>query len=536
MSRPLNPLGTYYAYLRKSRADREAEAHGEGETLLRHQKMLEALSAQLGISITRFYREIVSGETIQDRPVIQELLQDISGGKCDGVLVVEVERLARGDTSDQGTIAKYFNLSDTLIITPLKIYDPKDEYDEEYFEFGLFMSRREYKAINRRIQRGRAASVREGKWIASTAPYGYERVKIKGGKGYTLQIVPEQAEIVRLVFHLYLHGERQPDGSHKRLGRLLICKRLDAMGIRPTASKKWSVSTIRDMLQNLAYIGKVCWGKEQEKSIIENGAMKKIRVKNPDCCMYDGLHPPIIQEDEFFQVQELIQEKPAAPIVSNKILKNTLSGIVKCGKCGSWLTRMASNTKDGYYNLCCPNRSCDNISAPMYLIEEKLLESLKEWLDGYILEWEEGGCTPHEPPALHAKEKSLQNYEKELALLKQQKERTYDLLEQGVYTADVFQSRLDTITGRIQAITLEIDSLQHSINADREAAYALDTFIPRVQDILDTYFKTDSVPSRNEMLKSIISHAEYIKTARNRKFDRDNANFTLTIYPKLPKS
>ena len=82
MNRPLNPLGTYYAYLRKSRADREAEAHGEGETLLRHQKMLEALSAQLGISITRFYREIVSGETIQDRPVIQELLQDISNGNA----------------------------------------------------------------------------------------------------------------------------------------------------------------------------------------------------------------------------------------------------------------------------------------------------------------------------------------------------------------------------------------------------------------------------------------------------------------------
>ena len=130
MNRPLNPLGTYYAYLRKSRADRDAEAHGEGETLLRHEKILEGLSSKLGITISKFYREIVSGETIQDRPVVQELLQDISNGKCDGVLVVEVERLARGDTSDQGTIAKYFKFSDTLIITPLKIFDPTDEYDE----------------------------------------------------------------------------------------------------------------------------------------------------------------------------------------------------------------------------------------------------------------------------------------------------------------------------------------------------------------------------------------------------------------------
>lgn len=56
-----------------------------------------------------------------------------------GVLVVEVERLARGDTSDQGRVAKTFKFSDTLIITPSKTYDPNNEYDEEYFEFGLFM-------------------------------------------------------------------------------------------------------------------------------------------------------------------------------------------------------------------------------------------------------------------------------------------------------------------------------------------------------------------------------------------------------------
>ncbi len=533
MNRPLNPLGTYYAYLRKSRADRDAEAHGEGETLLRHEKMLQELSGKLGITISKFYREIVSGETIQDRPVVQELLQDISTGKCDGVLVVEVERLARGDTNDQGTIAKYFKFSDTLIITPMKIYDPTDEYDEEYFEFGLFMSRREYKTINRRIQRGRTASVQEGKWIASTPPYGYERVRIKNDKGYTLQIIPDQAEVVRLIFHLYLYGEKQPDGSCKRLGRLLICKKLDTMGIKPVTSEKWSVSTIKDMLQNPAYIGKVCWGKDIEKKVMVNGVMKKVRVKNPDFQMYDGLHPAIIPDDIFYKVQELLKEKPAAPVVSNKILKNPLSGIVKCGKCGSWLTRAVSNTKDNYYNLRCPNRDCDNISAPLYLIEEKLLEAMKNWLDGYMLEWEEEEYISNE---LQVKENSLQTYEKELLLLNEQKERTYDLLEQGIYTPDVFQSRLKIISDKIQAVSMEISDLKHSIETDQEASYAVNTFIPRFQNILEVYHSIDDIPTRNEMLKSIIDHVEYTKAERNRKFSRDNANFNLTIHPRFPKA
>lgn len=176
----------YCLYLRKSRADMEAEARGEGETLARHEKLLLEVAKRGPYNITQIYREIVSGETIAARPVVQHLLQEVEDGKWEGVLVVEVERLARGDTIDQGVMAQAFKYSGTKIITPLKVYDPANEFDEEYFEFGLFMSRREYKTINRRLVRGRVASAKEGKWVSGVAPYGYERVRIKGDKGWTL--------------------------------------------------------------------------------------------------------------------------------------------------------------------------------------------------------------------------------------------------------------------------------------------------------------------------------------------------------------
>ena len=62
-------------------------------------------------------------------------------------------------------VSNAFQYSGAKIITPQKIYDPNNEFDEEYFEFGLFMSRREYKTINRRLQRGREISTQEGKNI-----------------------------------------------------------------------------------------------------------------------------------------------------------------------------------------------------------------------------------------------------------------------------------------------------------------------------------------------------------------------------------
>lgn len=169
----------YLIYLRKSRSDLEAEAHGEGETLSRHEHTLLELAKRQHLNVTDIYREVVSGDTIAARPMMQRVLSEVEQGVWSGVLVMEVERLARGDTIDQGIIAQTFKFSGTKIITPIKTYDPDNEFDEEYFEFGLFMSRREYKIINRRLQRGRLASAKEGKWPSGLAPFGYRRVKLK---------------------------------------------------------------------------------------------------------------------------------------------------------------------------------------------------------------------------------------------------------------------------------------------------------------------------------------------------------------------
>ena len=530
MKRSLNPSGTYFAYLRKSRADREAEAHGEGETLLRHKQMLQELASKLGITISKFYQEIVSGETIQDRPIVQTLLQDINTGICDGVLVMEVERLARGDTHDQGTIAKYFKFSDTLIITPMKIYDPGNEYDEEYFEFSLFMSRREFKTINRRIQQGRIASVQEGKWIASTAPYGYQRIKIDNDKGYTLQIIPEQADIVRLIFHLYLYGEQQADGSYKRLGRQLICKKLDNMGISPASSTHWSPSTLKDMLQNPVYIGKVCWGKNTEKKIMVNGFTKKIRKKNPDFHIYNGLHTAIIDENIFYKVQELAKKNYTSPVADHKALKNPLSGIIRCAKCGSLLTRVSSS-KDNDGILRCPNQNCDNISAPLVLVEQKLLQSLQTWLEGYSFVFPKKVDNSFE--VLTTKH-TLQNCLKKLDSLYKQRERTYDLLEQGLYTVDIFENRLRAVSSKIEIIKITISNLQQSMEKQQNFSEC-DVFLPTHQNILELYYNIDNISVKNDILKTILEHVEYQKMTRNRKSEHNYANFTLKIYPKLPK-
>ena len=132
----------YAIHLRKSRADIEAEARGEGESLSRHRARLLDLAARRGYEITGEYAEIVSGSKLSDRPEMQRLLRDVADGMYDGVLDVEISRITRGDLMDQALILKTFKYSGTQIITPEHIYDLSDDWDAEHLTSDMMHARR----------------------------------------------------------------------------------------------------------------------------------------------------------------------------------------------------------------------------------------------------------------------------------------------------------------------------------------------------------------------------------------------------------
>ena len=108
----------YVKYLRKSRFDRDYADLSIEETLKRHEAILDKLANDRGYYIAKTYYEVVSGESIAARPEIQKMLEEVSAGLYAGVLVVDVERLARGNGADQAYISQVFQFSGTKIITP----------------------------------------------------------------------------------------------------------------------------------------------------------------------------------------------------------------------------------------------------------------------------------------------------------------------------------------------------------------------------------------------------------------------------------
>lgn len=507
----------YSGYLRKSRLDIEAERYGDTDTLERQKQILLDFAKRNNIPVSKIYKEVVSGESIDARPEMQKLLDDVENGLWDGVLVVEVERLARGDTIDQGIVSRAFKRHNTKIITPIKTYDPANELDEEYFEFGLFMSRREYKTITRRIQRGREQSAKEGKFLSSVPPYGYDKVKITNAKGYTLAPNKDEEHVVKLIFEMYNAGS----------GMTTIANELDRMGIKPRYRDYWSKSTISDILKNPVYMGKLRWSYRKETKDKDN---HKHRTVNNDCIYVDGLHPAIISEEDFNRAQKTRTNNTHKNTKKNLSLQNPLSGVVYCKKCGSQMTRMGENSKNPYATIKCLNRYCDNVSAPIYLVEETLINNIKEWLAKAEVNVEK---EYNETARANVSKNNIEKLEKEIETINLQITKTFDLLEQGVYDADTFSERNAHLAAQKKEAEEKLAELRDTKKKELSLAEIKGIIIPRIKALIDTYFTVEDMNGRNTILKTVLKNVTYSKTVRNTRGKRDIANFELEIFPRM---
>lgn len=513
----------YCIYLRKSRKDSEAEQRGEGETLARHEKALTEFAKNSGLEVTAIYKEVVSGESIAARPQMQRLLSEVGENMWDGVIVMDIDRLARGNGIDQGIIAQTFLFSDTKIITPTKTYDPSNEFDEEYFEFGLYMSRREYKTINRRLQRGRIASCKEGRYVCSKAPFGYERVKIKGDKGYTLAPVPEQAEIIKNIFEWYTEGKVFFNGGTKeRIGVSLIARELNKQPVKPPKCSVWTSQTIRDILINPVYIGKIRWNWRPEKKKMIDGKIIKERPRTTDFLLYDGLHEGIVSEEVFAKAQTIMKKNKSRPVRGDKSTQNPLASLLICKKCGRKMQRRPnSKTPD---LVMCPEPTCDNHASYMYLVEEAVIDFIRRWSIGDISPTDQNTVDNIDCKA------ELTNIAKAETKLNSQLDKVYEAFETGIYDVQTFQNRDKALKAQLEELKTKKAVCIEQIAAVERRKNIYEVFIPKVNRILSVYDDLSSAQEKNDMLKEVVDHIDYEKNTHGHGHERE---FVVTVYPKF---
>ena len=492
-------------YLRKSRKDKALEDAGI-DTLERHEKILRDMAAKNGYIIGEIYKEVVSADSIEARPEMQRLINDIHNNKWQGVLVTELERLARGDTKDQGIVAEAFKFSECLIITPDKIYNPNDETDEEYFEFGLFMSRREYKAIKRRMQAGLKLSCLEGNYLGSKPPFGYDIVD-RGRRDRTL-VPNEYADIVRMIFSWY---------TEECATNCEIARRLTNMGI-PTPKKLgyWSNYSITKILKNYHYIGKVTRGIRQrvKEFDAESGKLKSVMREGKDPIIADGKHPAIISVEQFEKAQERMSKN--LPIRRGKVLKNGFAGLLRCSNCGIVLNYKQTTHKGVDYISMRhrPNMpGCVCVSARYDEILQATADALAMYIADFQFKVKNGSS---EDAVLHAK--MISTMENNLEKLKAKRKKLMQYFEDDIYTEEEFLERKADINEEITVLTAQLEEAK----SEEPNIIDYEEKIVKFSEVMDALRNPDTPAKEvNNLLKEIICRIDYTRKSRKEPFQLD---------------
>ena len=395
------------------------------------------------------------------------------------------------------------------IITPGKTFDLQNESDEQFTDMKFMFSRYELKTINKRLVRGRNQSASEGKFMGSMAPYGYRPYKLPGVKGNSLRIEPEEAKVVQMIYDMY---------GKQGMGYNAIAYVLNDMHIAARKGQ-WSQTSIVNILTNEVYLGKIRWRGEPVKKVVKDGFLTKKRIQNDDYDLYDGLHEPIITEEQWSQVKA-VQAKYS--LHTQRELKNPFAGILFCEKCGAIMKRYHPHPKESpiaWYR--CQTRGCDCKMIKCEVVEDNIRDAMEEWLENYILQIEADNQPQADPIA-----SALEAVRGQLARLQLQQENICEYLEKGVYTIDMFTKRNASLTKEINQLqSAEADLLRQQGEGDQKKQSTAQ-IIPTTQHILDNY-DTLTIAEKNRLWKLVMPKATVYRSPGN--------ELTVNIYPNLPK-
>ena len=322
-------------YLRKSRAERNETVE---EVLSRHEKILQDYAIQTfgeKIPEANIYREVVSGETLDERIEIKKVFQRLENEPIKALLVVEPQRISRGRLTDCGRVIDILEYTDTWVVTVTKTYNLSNKFDKQLFEAQLTQGNQYLEYHKEIMDRGKNLSIREGKYVGSTPPFGYDRKPLD--RGFMLIKHKEEAPIVKTIYDLFVDEDLTTNE---------IAAYLNKYKMKPRKNNLWDYEMVRHVMKNEVYYGSTAWGKRPTVKKLINGEITKMRISAEDYMLVRGKHDPIVSKEKWDMAQAKIKGNPSSRTGLNRDLQNPLAGLVFCKKCGYSLVRIKNSKRN----------------------------------------------------------------------------------------------------------------------------------------------------------------------------------------------
>ena len=354
------PMKRIAAYCRVS-----TEKEEQLSSLENQRTFFEQYAEKSGDTLVKIYAdEGISGKSLKRRDAFLNLLEDSKKDLFDCVVVKDISRFAR-NTQDflygirtlksNGVDVRFLSGNQTVI-------------GESEFVLTVFaaLAQEESANLSKRVIFGKKQNAKKGR--VPNCVYGYNKLDT-----YTLEINPTESEIVKLIFKWYTEN----DGSRR------ITIKLNEMGIPTKRGAKWTAKTIRRMLQNPIYTGKLINNKTETRDFLSGTRMN---IPEKEWYIHERPEWRIISDELFEKAGKKIKERRLQ--YENDNPGNRFSGrhifsnLIKCSECGKTYTAKRYKWQNEYVRYRCSNHNnngsvcCMNAAT---IDEQELLEEVKKF-------------------------------------------------------------------------------------------------------------------------------------------------------------
>jgi site-specific DNA recombinase len=269
-----------------------------------------------------FEDRAISGSSVVNRPGFQNLMRAAESRTFDVLVAEDVDRISR----DQGD---YHTARKRLDFLGIAIYTAHGAVTRIDGSLRALMSELYLENLAGHVRRGMLGVIREGRHAGGKA-YGYRTTRKPG----VLETDPEQAEIVRRIFHAYGAGDTPRE----------IAAALNRDAVPPPRGSSWNASTINGsgqrangILHNELYVGRLVWNRV--RMVRDPTTGKRVSRPNPksEWRRVQTEHLRLVS-DEVFAAAQLRRQSHGPTQPPRRKPKRMLSGLLRCGACGAGMS------------------------------------------------------------------------------------------------------------------------------------------------------------------------------------------------------
>ena len=472
----------------------------EGYSIDEQERLLRDWCNRMNYSVYKVYSDRgISGKEVKNRPALKELLKDAEERKFQMVISWKINRISR-KLSDVLRIVDILEQNSIAFNSYSEQFDNSTPAGKMQFQMMALIGEFERGTIAQNVKMGMCAKAKSGEWCGGRV-LGYNLVPVENQEGAKrrknrLTINEKEAEAVKFIFNEYGNGK----------GYKAITNQLNKLGYKTKKGNDFSVGSIREILTNPVYIGKVRY------NVRQNWSEKRRRNINANPIITDGLHEPIIDESLWDKVQAIMESKKGKP---SRIYDGEypLTGILRCPKCGAGMVisrttnKLADGTKKRIVYYCCgawKNKGtsvCNSNTIRVEKANEYVFNKLSELLTNEkMVKAIVKNVNNERVRKINPAKKELSKIDNELEKLDKKRTKLFEAYEDEIITKEEFRERKEELTKRIKALEAEKAPLIVTLsdNVNEELPYEL------IKSVLENFSKVLTESSTREQQKKLL--------------------------------